>query len=432
MNRAIESAFRPGSYISYYEGGAFVSGLRHVGTEIAKLAGSDPTRAATLYETLLAGCEAKAEEIDDSDGELGMLADDLFGGWIRARQAAGADCDDTARRLLKFMDEDSYGFSDGLERSAPKILDRRGLAAFERAVRARFDKETEPLRWRETLMAIYSEQHDAGKYIELAERTGCTKADCCAIAEIFQVRRKPGDALAWVERGLKIDNANAFDGCDNRLREVRRAVLATLGRGAEALDSAWAEFQARPGKSAYEELLRYVPRTEREAWHRKAMEISDGAALNSVIELWLAVKETERLAARLERTSDEELEQLSHYVTEPAAERVNKTHPGAAAKVFRALCMRVVNKGKSKYYADALSNLEKAKKCYERAGLHTQWLALAAEIRRSHHRKSGFMPGFERIVKGAGLPGRSLESRGASDFISAGKLIGRSILENGT
>ena len=70
-----------------------------------------------------------------------MLADDLFGGWIRARQAAGADCDDTARRLLKFMDEDSYGFSSVLDRSAVKVLDRPGLAAFEREVLARFDKE---------------------------------------------------------------------------------------------------------------------------------------------------------------------------------------------------------------------------------------------------------------------------------------------------
>ena len=134
------------------------------------------------------------------------------------------------------------------------------------------------------------------------------------------------------------------------------------------------------------------------------MEISDGATLSPVIELWLAVRETDCLAARLERTSDKELERLSHYVTEPAAERLAKTHPGVAAKAFRAVCMRVVNEGKSKYYSDALSNLGKAKACYERAGLPAQWEALVAEIRRDHRRKSGFMPGFERIVAGAGAP----------------------------
>jgi hypothetical protein len=71
----------------------------------------------------------------------------------------------------------------------------------------------------------------------------------------------------------------------------------------------------------------------------------------------------------LDRTSDTELESLSHYTTEPAAERLAKTHPGVAAKVFRALCIRIVDEGKSKYYGAALSNLENAKNCYQSAGL---------------------------------------------------------------
>src|SRR5216683_1475080 len=53
------------------------------------------------------------------------------------------------------------------------------------------------------------------------------------------------------------------------------------------------------------------------------------------------------------------------------------------------------------YYA-ALSDLEKAKNCYQSVGLDARWQALVAEIRREHHRKSGFMPGFERIIRGAG------------------------------
>ncbi len=45
----------------------------------------------------------KAEEIDDSSGGLGQFVDDLFRGWIIARQAAGADPDETATRLLGWM-----------------------------------------------------------------------------------------------------------------------------------------------------------------------------------------------------------------------------------------------------------------------------------------------------------------------------------------
>ena len=186
---------------------------------------------------------------------------------------------------------------------------------------------------------------------------------------MFQARRKPNDALAWVERGLAMEKPNAFGrGVSYKLGEMRRALLVKLRRGGEALDSAWAEFEARPGKVTYDELARYVPKAERGAWHEKAMDAAEQGDLDSLIELWLGAKEIGRLAERLVRTSDTKLESLSHYVTEPAAERLAKTHPGVAAKVFRALCMRIIDAGKSKYYDAALSNLKQSQELLPESG----------------------------------------------------------------
>ncbi len=419
MDGMIEGAFQPGRFIPYQAGYSFVSDLRRAADDIAKLAAAEPARAVALYETFLAGCNAKAEEIDDSDGELGTFAGGLFCGWIKARQAAGADRDQTAKLLLGWMDDDPYGFCNDLELSAVKVLDRAGLEAFEREVRARFDKECAALserkrpagpnpnyardRWGQMLKAVYSQQRNIGKYVDLTAQTELTQADCEAIAAMFQAKRKPSDALAWVERGLGIEKRNAFGGgASYKLGEMRRALLVKLGHVGAALDSAWAEFQAQPSKCTYAELVHYVPKAERATWHERAMDAAEQGDLGSLIELWLSAKEIGRLAERLGRASDTQLESVSHYVTEPAAERLAKTHPTVAAKVFRALCMRIIDAGKSQYYYAALSNLEKAKDCYQRAGLDAQWQALVAEIRREHHRKSGFMPGFERIIRGAG------------------------------
>src|SRR3989442_2919590 len=55
-------------------------------------------------ETLIAGCYEKAEDVDDSDGSFGSFVASLFSGWTRARGAAGADPQDTACRLLAWMD----------------------------------------------------------------------------------------------------------------------------------------------------------------------------------------------------------------------------------------------------------------------------------------------------------------------------------------
>jgi hypothetical protein len=415
MDSVIESAFQPGRFIGWHEGSSFVSGLGHLENEIKNIVASDPTRAVTLYETFIAGCNLKAEEIDDSDGELGTFAGGLFCGWITARQAASADRGQTAKLLLAWMDRDDYGFCNDLERSAVRILDRAGLEAFEREVQVRFEaacaaagkREDRTLRfdrdrWGQILRSVFLEQRSIQKYLDLTARTELKQADCEAIATMFQAKRKPNDALAWVERGLGMEDRNPFGGSvSHKLREMRRALLVKLRRGGEALDSAWAEFQAHPSESTYAELIRYVPKAERGAWHERAMVASEQGDLALLIDLWLGAKEIDRLVARLDQASDAQLEGLSHYVTEPAAERLAKTHPSVAARVFRALCIRIVNAGMSKYYGAALSHLEKAKICYRSAGLDAQWQALTAEIRREHFRKSAFMPGFERIVRDA-------------------------------
>ncbi|MBU4194614.1 MAG: hypothetical protein KKE43_06550 [Actinobacteria bacterium] len=112
-------------------------------------------------------------------------------------------------------------------------------------------------------------------------------------------------------------------------------------------------------------------------------------------------KEIDRLVTRLRNATDEELEDVSHYRTEPAARKLERSHPEVAARLYRAIGMRVVNAGKSKYYDAALGNLERAKKCYEKAGLQADWEALAADVRERHYRKKGFMAGFEQIISGA-------------------------------
>jgi uncharacterized Zn finger protein len=144
-----------------------------------------------------------------------------------------------------------------------------------------------------------------------------------------------------------------------------------------------------------------VPTKEKKVWYEKAMDVSEKGDLSSQIKLWLEKKEIDRLVSRLRRATDEELEDLSHYKTEPLARKLERSHPDIVARVYRALCMRIVNAGKSKYYEAALDNIEHAKKCYSKAGLDSDWEAVVDDVRERHFRKKGFMAGFEEIVSGA-------------------------------
>jgi len=410
MERAIESALQPGHFIAWNQESAFVAGLEEVERDIAALAHRDPARAIRLYQAFIAACYLKADEID-SEWEFGRFIAQLASGWIRARRANGADHRETAKTLLSWIDRDDYGFFNHLGSDAVKVLDADGLAAFEKEVHDRFERargnqndqsDSYPGdHWAQTLKSIYARQGSVQKYLAVGERTGLTQDDCAAVACMLEAKRKLEDALIWIERGIAMEGSECSPAhAGSNLAGMRRALLKKLGRGQEALDSAWAEFEKRPGTFAYEELMRYVPKPDRSGWHERAMATAERGDLEPFIEVSVKAKETDRLAKRLECASDSELEGLSHYVTEPAAAAVAKTHPTVAAKVFRALCMRTLKAAKSKYYAAALAHLEQARRCYLAAGLEQQWEALALEIRREHYRKSSFMPGFDAIVAG--------------------------------
>ena len=85
------------------------------------------------------------------------------------------------------------------------------------------------------------------------------------------------------------------------LSELKRALLAKIGRPKDALQSAWSAFAAQPSTFTFKELMRYVPAKEKKTWHQKAIEASEKGDLSSQIELWLDKKETNRLECYLKK-----------------------------------------------------------------------------------------------------------------------------------
>jgi hypothetical protein len=102
-----------------------VSGLEEVAATSDKLIATEPARAVALYESFLAGCHAKADELDDSSGSFGQFAQDLICRWIKARQATGADPDKTTFTLLTWMDDDPYAFCYQIEKMPRQLSTRQ-------------------------------------------------------------------------------------------------------------------------------------------------------------------------------------------------------------------------------------------------------------------------------------------------------------------
>lgn len=418
LERQIEVTFEPDRFVSDRACFSFVRDLEEVERKVARLVETEPARAATVYEVFLAGCYEKVEELDDSSGSFGMFVTELFCGWIRARQAADADPGETAARLLAWMDDDPYGFCYKFEHDVVKVLDKAGRAALTEQVRAQFEqasqagstsavggRSTAPdrRRWAEVLRTLYLARRSITAYIRLAEDTGVTAQDCHAVATMLAARRLPAQALSWVERGIELDKQARHGSVAGRdLAKLELRLLKRLGRKDEAIEKVWAAYRKHPSRYTYDDLLEVVPNAERHPWHDKAMAAVMGADLRSLIELLVHTKETARLADVVRRSTDEALERVGHSAAEEAAKRLEKGHADASARLWRTRAMRILAANKSKHYGAALRSLERARRCYEQTGLAAEWQQLVSDVRAEHHRKTSFMPGFEKLVSGTG------------------------------
>jgi uncharacterized Zn finger protein len=401
----IELALGPGVFIRDRACYSFVSSLEGVVAEINALLASDAARAAVLYETFLAGCREKAEELDDSSGSFNMFAKGMICRWVKARQQSGSDADETAATLLAWMDDDPYAFCYEVEGQLSEALDGRGQEAFDRVIRARYEATPategyDRRRWSGVLRAIYLARRDATAYHNLAEQSGLTPKDCFALATMVR-SRKPALALDWVERGIQLDGTAPFGyRAGYELGQLRLELLAKLGRQDEAIEIAWAEFREHPSNCGFDDLMKMVPKAQRAAWREKALDAAQGADLHSVMDLLTETKESERLAELVRGVTDVDLENISHYATEAAGVMLDKSHPELAARLWCAQAFRIVDAGKSKYYDIALRNLDRARRCWLRAGGEREWAATVRQIRAEHFRKRGFMSAFERMAGG--------------------------------
>jgi hypothetical protein len=143
-----------------------------------------------------------------------------------------------------------------------------------------------------------------------------------------------------------------------------------------------------------------------------SIEVAAMARPSDFMAICTKTKEWNRLASFTLLSTETELENISHFVSEPAAKSLAKPHPAAAAALFRALGMRILKAGKSKYYTEAIENLKNAKACYQKAGLSAQWDTLVAEILRDHRRKHGFLSAFNHLSsRGTQLPEPSFRQK---------------------
>jgi tetratricopeptide (TPR) repeat protein len=269
------------------------------------------------------------------------------------RQKAKYDPAETVQNILKWMDNDDYGFCYEIERNVVKVLNKKSVQLFEAAIKSRFEKAFASVDERKckrisdyppqvrknisVLKVIYAESKDTNAYWALCKKTGTTPRDCENIANIFKMKRKYQDALSWIDKGLKLEKKGNWGNQSSfGLTGLKQDLLNKLGRKEDALDLAWVEFKKHPSNFSYDKLMEFVDRKEVKHWHQKALEEAQGASLSGFIDICTKTKEWDRLADHISSVDIEQLEDLSHFTTEKAAKGLAKKRSGSG-KNFQCL-----------------------------------------------------------------------------------------------
>ncbi|MFO1500658.1 MAG: hypothetical protein U1G07_20120 [Verrucomicrobiota bacterium] len=214
--------------------------------------------------------------------------------------------------------------STGPTRSAPDPVNTRSACIFEYKNSLRLPALS--------LKEICEALGDVAGYTRLCERLGFSPRDCEHLAKMEISRRHWARALECVEKGIALTSTrNWHNEAAYGLEQLRPDILHHLGRKEDALALAWGDFEKNPNEFAYEQLMHYVPKEQKAAWQEQAMAAADKADLGEFVSLCVKAKEWES---------------LSHYCTEPAARAWRDAL--AAAKLYRAMGLRIVNAGKSK------------------------------------------------------------------------------------
>ena len=408
IEKEIEATLDLGHFVSHQESSSFVSGLEDLKIKLDNLIKADPKKVMSLIDIFIAGCYEKADDTDDSSGNLGTFVDGLFRSWIEAAQVADVDPGNIAKRIFLWQEDDDYGFAYEIWKQVIPVLNVRSRAAYCKALEDNLcegsaaGKNSEDREWiirrdTEALKFLYVTQRDFDAFHQLIAKTDIEPSDCLRLAQILDDQKRYDEALEWVACGFKCKGRYSYD---YELAKLKRGLLNKLGRHSELIEEVWLAFQRHPSKYTFKEIMEYVPKNEKAAWRLKAMEVVDEAELDDAIELLIELKEIGLLAQRVEKATHDQLMGISHYQMLPAAEELTKRYPLLAAKVYRALGMRILQSKKSKYYSVSNQHFEQAKRLYEEAGQPEEWQQIVAIVLMDHRRKSSFIEGFKRIAAG--------------------------------
>lgn len=400
--QAISAAFDTDGYVSYREAYDYTTGIGSVLDELQTLVEGHAADVKTLSEYAAELAQDSLGYIDDSDGGMSMVAEQIRDLHRSACEVAQPDPVALARSLyrLERSGDDLEVFYGAVETYA-EILSETGLNEYRQLARVEWEHlpalgpgDHEPWssgrsRLTRIMVSLAELADDVDEVVNVLANDQSMAYQFIRIAEVLQRADRRDEALAWVLKGRSLHGHR-----DYRLVEVAAEEYHRIGRATQAVELAWDAFEETPGVQTYSRLRNHAERAgtwpdlhERALTHlrRQTNGQRDRSTLVAVLLLDGAVEDawTEAKVGGCRRDQLLELARLRE-----------DDHPDDAIPVWREEVTREIKAMSNPSYANAVATIERIGRLLTAAGREDEFTTYVSGLATQHRRKRNLMKLF--------------------------------------
>lgn len=412
FRRALRKTIPIGDFVDYYGAAGYAEEVQSVIDGLEELLdagyGSDVIELSEEAITLLEGA---MESIDDSDGHLSLIIDQVQEIHYQACQTSQPNPSALAERLFHMELNSGYGFFYNAIESYREILGDEGVATYTKLVDEQWEKlpergeqnkhsfdyhRSQISRMKENLVAATG---NIEELVTVIAKDLSQPSRYLEIAQLYEDDGQIDQAIAWAERG--------FNGFKNshlqwQLSDFLIAAYEKQGRFADAINIVWENFHHSPSLSLYHKLKKQAKRLDNwPKWRDKALlHIEQGAddepqtsyfsrfaetGHSLLVEIFLWEGDVEKAWQKAKSDG------CSKNLWMRLAQLREADHPRDAISVYVPEIEPLINQTNNQAYGQAVTLLIKVRDLMKRLDQNVEFNALVNKLSSTYKRKRNFI-----------------------------------------
>ena len=400
--RRIDAAFAAfDGYVGYEEAHGWARGVQQVLDALDELTTEGHAASVVLLaEHAHRGADGAVNDLDDSDGWLGEIAERIGDIHERACRAAHVDGVALAARLVELELTSELDTFHRAAHTYGDILGAAGLAEYRRLIEPRWHTadrggdrwSSDRFRVHEAMIGVALASGDPDELLRVKSADLHSAGDYHEIAELLRDDDRSTEAVDWYRRGLTALRDRPWELA--RLTEHLTSLLRETGDDAGVLGAQRNLFEAAPSAETYRLLINEASRTgaapaERKraiTFLRKQLTAGTRPGLAGVL-VDVQLYEGDVTGAWT-TASKHEIDERRWLTLARAREA---THPLDAIPIYRRQALTAIDHKNNQGYATAVDLLARIRTLATAAGNPDLFTSLLADVRAKHKPKRNLM-----------------------------------------